>query len=350
MIVVVAVKMTHKCDKDKCPSAHVKGPKMKCGKCGNVTYLQCFGFQAGKKIDGHDTVKMSLTNGVVFTTFIPCMAFHCCSGEMSDEEQKFVLKMPTVRSTSKSRTTKPSESESMIVGELNCIKEMLKSVMKVSDAHTEQIAEIKSLSLATESNVKKATEQSASLNMSSPALQYTQAFRNRALAKARNETPTSSKRKRTDSPSRAKMNLPSPKFGTKSNVNGLSVVPKRDPNRDDKPKFEKAIWVSRLRPDVTEEQVVEFITSNTSATDKTKMNVHKLVKKDADLTLLKFVSFKIELNVDDFNLLNDPAVWPENVMVREFMQVPKATLGEFFPRLKPAQKPTSAASMETQQI
>lgn len=349
---VVVVIMQHKCDKDKCPADSRNGPKIKCGKCGNVTFLLCFGFQAGKKIDGQDTVIMALTNGVVFTAFVSCMAFHCCSDTMSAQEQKFVLKMPSARSVSKTRTTKQTESETMIANELRSIKEMLTSIKSATDTNTAEIAAIKSLSTTTDANVKKVTDQSAS-----PSMTYVQAFKNRAIEKASRTpagTPNSLKRQRTASPIRQKLNLPTAKMGTKSNVSGLSVVAKREPKRDEKPKFEKAIWVSRLSPNTTEDEVIEFITSNTPVTDKTKISVHKLVKKDADISSLKFVSFKVELNGNDFDVLNDPEVWPENIMVREFMQAPKTTFGDFFPRLDASNKSQSnvleVERMQTQTV
>lgn len=55
------------------------------------------------------------------------------------------------------------------------------------------------------------------------------------------------------------------------------------------------------------------------------------MKKGQDLSTLKFVSFKVAVNQDEFDVLMDPDVWPENVMVREFLQ--NVTLGDYFPAL-----------------
>lgn len=140
------------------------------------------------------------------------------------------------------------------------------------------------------------------------------------------------KRKRTESPA-PKIIRPQPKIGTKVVVGGLAVVPQSSQSSGaEKSKFDKAVWISRLSPAVTSDEIAAYVTSNTSITDEKRINVHKLVKKDQDLSQLKFVSFKIELNGADFDILIEPDVWPANVLVREFTPSPKPiTFGAFLP-------------------
>lgn len=115
--------------------------------------------------------------------------------------------------------------------------------------------------------------------------------------------------------------------GTKKNFAGLSVVQK--PQRAEKPSFEKAVWVSRFQNDMTTEGIIDYIATNIETKDR--FNVHKLVKKDRDVSTLKFISFKIQVSERDFDVVMDPDVWPEEVMIREFHQ--SQTLGDFFPPL-----------------
>lgn len=177
------------------------------------------------------------------------------------------------------------------------------------------------------------------------AMSYANAFKQRAIQKAASVTP--GKRKRYDSPQREKPKFPTPKIGTKSNVGGLSAIPQRARKNEEKPKFEKAIWISRLNPDTSEEQVIDYIVNNTSVTDKTKMNAHKLVKKGTEMSSLNFVSFKVELNLADFDVLNDPEVWPQHVLVREFSQAPKTTFGDhWFPALNQMNNEQATKSSE----
>lgn len=85
-----------------------------------------------------------------------------------------------------------------------------------------------------------------------------------------------------------------------------------------------------------------LLVANTPVTDKAKFNVHKMVKKGVDESTLKFVSFKVELNVEELNILDDVNLWPEGVQVREFQQVPKNELGNYFPSLNANDKQEKA--------
>lgn len=77
-----------------------------------------------------------------------------------------------------------------------------------------------------------------------------------------------------------------------------------------KPDFSKSVWVSRLNPAVTNEQMVDFIIAKTDNNDKNQLNCRKLVKKDADLSELTYVSFKIDINDEHVDEILDPEIWP----------------------------------------
>lgn len=342
-IVVVAYNTMaphHKCS-DKCPKDAKNGPKMKCCSCDNVCYLQCFGFEAGPKIDGLETVKATMNGSFVIATFLTTMALQCCSNTMTTSQQKTALKLPTTaRSTSNTRSK--NESEQTVVKELHNIKEMLASLKNATDANTAEITAIKSLSTQTDANVKKVSEQNAAMNnLSTPvgsAMKYVNEYRNRSYASAAAQSSQNAKRKRSESDEQQKMKFPEPKVGTKPNAFGLKIVPKMINVRDDKPMFEKALYVSRLDPATSNDQLTEYIVANTPVTDATKFKIHKMVKKGTDESTLKFVSFKVELNAVELDILDNVDLWPEGVRVREFQVVPKNDLGKHFPTL-PKPKP-----------
>lgn len=164
----------------------------------------------------------------------------------------------------------------------------------------------------------------------------------------RNGPQPSAKRMRSEKSSAiAEFNAPKPKTGTKTTFTGLSVVAK--PKRIKKPTFTKALWISRLNPETSEGEIADYIAQNTSITDFSKFKAHKLVKKDCDLTALKFVSFKIEMNDEEYDILSNPDVWPENVMVREFLQ--SNTLGaHIFPAFNAKNQMESMDTTEAQPI
>lgn len=152
---------------------------------------------------------------------------------------------------------------------------MLTTIQNATENNTADIAEIKMLSTSTEAGVKKVTEQNeanklsqtpnvASDQHSSPQMFFAYALRRQMRPYRTSNESELPNRKRSESPA-AKINRPQPKIGTKSNVSGLTVV--SQPERNMKPFFEMALWVSRLNPAVTCEEVVTFITTNTPITD-----------------------------------------------------------------------------------
>lgn len=57
------------------------------------------------------------------------------------------------------------------------------------------------------------------------------------------------------------------------------------------------------------------------------------------MNTLKFVSFKIEVDEDEYATLSDPDVWPEGVAMRPFVENKK--FGDFLPPMN--KKPTNEA-------
>lgn len=327
----------HKCGTE-CPA---QGPKVTCVKCKKKCNLVCFGYEKCNVIEGNETVMKKFPDGTVSVTFLSCMIFSCCSNDISSSEVRATLKFPLKRDTSKRRSS--NANENTISNEIKSMKDLLQSIKDATDANTAEIAEIKSMSTKNEANVKKITEQKEQTPNIGAAMNYAAAYRSSALSRAANQTPTSaSKRERTNSPISRKMELPAPKIGTKPSVNGLLVVPKLNRNKDDKPKFEKALFVSRLDPTTTCEQMVNYIKVHTPVKDENRFHVHRMVKKDADVTALRFVSFKIELNVDDLDVLDDESLWPDGSIVREFKPAPKNELGKYFPPLNHNSNPASS--------
>lgn len=83
-------------------------------------------------------------------------------------------------------------------------------------------------------------------------------------------------------------------------------------------RFDKSVWVSRFHTDTTADQVLDFVCSITGCDDKSKFFCKKLVKRDADLSQLRFVSFKIDVDQKYFERVADPGIWPKYILVREF--------------------------------
>lgn len=342
---------THKCSRDDCPRENVNGPKSKCAKCGNLCYLRCFGIEKRENIENTEIVKISLTNGTSMFTFLPYCVFSCCKESLTNTELKKVLKMPKAsRASSKSRQTQENVDIPSVLTELSEIKGIISEIKgKANEIHADtQVIVEKSMERNVISQSKHVNRNITSINTPNTSkLAYKQTpIKSFADIIRSNPTRNSAKRQRPDNtPEKAKFEAPKPMMGKKTVITRLNVVAK--PKRVEKPTFKKAIWVSGFDPMTTSEEIVDYIVSETSVSDKLKFNVHKLVKKDKDMTTLKFVSFKIGVNEEEFDTLCDPDTWPEHVFVREFLQ--NKTLGDFFPQLK-SQQTLNSTSPECMEV
>lgn len=124
--------------------------------------------------------------------------------------------------------------------------------------------------------------------------------------------------------------LPTPKQGKKDVQIGCPVVERQRTPRIENP-LTKAIRVANFHPSVTTDQVEKYIVENTTVTDRTKFKCTKLVKKDADLTQFTYVSFKIDVTPEAYDILKEPENWPKSNTVRDFEKLSptKPTLNDF---------------------
>ena len=291
------------CTYDGCPPINVKiESTTNCSNCNVLVHLPCIGISA----------KLAQIQS-------PNMKIFC---NKCVNEQAPLVDLTDVKNTPRSKVT-IAEIMKEVKSLRQCIESQSQDMREIKAELAKKAAdkpfepEVELLSFVTPKTKKKSTV------AKTPLISY--------AGVARNGPQPSAKRMRTEKTSEiAKFNAPKPKTGTKTEFTGLSVVGK--PKRIEKPKFTKALWVSRIGPETTEGELADWISKNTTVTDCSKFKAHKLVKKDCDLKSLKFVSFKIEMNDEEYNILCDPNIWPEEVMVREFLQ--GNTLGDhIFPAL-----------------
>lgn len=131
--------------------------------------------------------------------------------------------------------------------------------------------------------------------------------------------------------------FPTPKQGKKKVQIGRPVEQRQRVPRKENP-MSKSIHVCKFSTDTTTDDIENYIVENTTATDKSKFKCTKLVKKDADITKMKFVSFKIDATPEVFDILIDEENWPEDKQVREFIKLSpdNPTLADHFPAINPS--------------
>lgn len=97
--------------------------------------------------------------------------------------------------------------------------------------------------------------------------------------------------------------------------------------------FSKAIYVSRLKPDVTEQSIASYLKNSVSGLDESKFDLRLLLKKDQDVQRLNFISFRLSCNNDLFDKFIDPSFWPSHVLIGEFVEKRKsASVNDFLPK------------------
>lgn len=84
--------------------------------------------------------------------------------------------------------------------------------------------------------------------------------------------------------------------------------------------FGKSLRVGGLDPSVTVDVLCDYIMKNTPIMDKTKFRCTMLVRRGQDLSELTYVSAKVDVSSEDYDLLMNVDLWPNYVTVREFVR------------------------------
>lgn len=176
------------------------------------------------------------------------------------------------------------------------------------------------------SMLKKSISQTPNCNHSAGKQSYADAARKGLKNATLNDTPKSSKSTRTPRSSHPVLT------GTSNNVIGKPLSPinsnrfKATTRQNGAPRPEKAIWISRIHRETTEEELAVYIKESIGIkTDD--INVRKLVKKDREISSYSFVSFRINCSSANFNTLMNPMYWPSNSQLREFEIERNASVG-----------------------
>lgn len=311
---------THICNRNTCSTKAVGGPKMNCVECDKECFLLCYGFEKC----GVNAVKLPLLHGACIGLDPNLMSFTCakCDNVLIDDavsnkmEQMANKLIPTLNSR-ETQTKYPSPSMIRMADDLADLKSIVCEMKRKMD---EPRAKIDLLS-----NV--ATTTSGSQNYSSSSSKGKISYADILNADRLIRTPKRNKESMIAANLTEKQKLlrPPSKVGTRADTDSLVVV------ANVLPKLSKSIYVSRVSTSVTQDKMVSFIEKHSDMKKNTDFKCSLLVKKGADLSLLTFVSFKIDVTVDHFDRLMQENFWPKGIQIRPF--VPKerksVNLGDF---------------------
>lgn len=105
------------------------------------------------------------------------------------------------------------------------------------------------------------------------------------------------------------------------------------------------LYMSRIRPDVTNELVLGMVKSNLNLNEDP--DIVKLVPKGKGVSSLTFISFKIGLDPELKTQALDPSTWPEGIMFREFEEYGTQ---KFWKPMSTSTSPSTAISPITTQL
>ncbi len=82
----------------------------------------------------------------------------------------------------------------------------------------------------------------------------------------------------------------------------------------------KVVYVSKFHPSVTEKEVVDYLLSKDIITSADDVSCKILVSPNVNMDSVSFVSFKITVNSKIFHSVVNGKLWPDGVIVREFVK------------------------------
>ena len=82
----------------------------------------------------------------------------------------------------------------------------------------------------------------------------------------------------------------------------------------------KVVYVSKFHPSVTEKEVVDHLLSKDIITSADDVSCKILVSPNVNLDSVSFVSFKITVSSKIFHSVVNSKLWPDGVIVREFVK------------------------------
>lgn len=344
---------THTCERDKCPAKSVQGPTVKCVKCHRTFYLLCFGFSkcgaVGIKYKTSFNSHIAIDPSKIVFTCGGCDAVFledAVNNTIEAERKKLIQEKADVKSTmstpntSKISNDRPTSNVELKKDLMN-ITTIVKQIKQSIGVHSDDLASIKQLSMDIAKNVSNGSAANVLITESVDAIattpkptSFSQIVNEQRLL---NRQTTARKRPAAamKTPTNRPRNLPPQKMGTRAIQSDLKVVSAPQRQQIQKPNFDKSIHVSRIDKSVTLEMINEYISQNSQLKQTENFRCSLLVKKDKDVTTLTFVSFKVDVNSEHFDILNDVNFWPEGVLIREFIPKTK-TLADFMEgRLQP---------------
>lgn len=176
----------------------------------------------------------------------------------------------------------------------SAFRALCQAFQNVSETHTKAIEEVKAELVETNNKIDQLVSK-----LPDP--------------KAEPTWPTG-KRRRSSSSSSVRPEVPKSSVGRKVMTSAVPIIT----NTEDSENM-MWIWLSSFPPTVSEENIRAMVRECLSCEDEEMIDVKMLVKKDADISKLRAVSFKVGVDLKHEEAAMDGDNWPAGVSFREFI-------------------------------
>lgn len=110
--------------------------------------------------------------------------------------------------------------------------------------------------------------------------------------------------------------------------------------------FDKFLFVSNMHRSVETDAIIKHVCDKLKV-EKTQVLCHKLVKRDADISGFRFVSFKVGVERELFEKINNFHFWPAGSKIKEFINNRPKNWSQHAARLPPVQQPTLKTPLQS---
>lgn len=307
------------CSHSDCPTANThRDYTTNCGRCGKILHLLCIGIN--RKVSDvliHSNVKVYCNN---------CMKENTNTNAMPPPISSAATKQMAKALSSASTGTGQPVANVASSAKIDSIVDLLHKVHKVvSDTNAKVTSHVAS-SADTLNEVKelsvKTNAKLVEVNKNKPSFANVVSSKNKDFPPINVQTPK--RRREEDSP--LKKFVGRKLMAGTANVaeHGLGACVELNRQKRVSPSqyehLSKSIYVSRLQTDVTAEMIMEFIKSKMPELNDNDVSLRMLVKKDAKLDELTFVSYRLACTESLYGKFFDPSFWPAHVMIGEFLE------------------------------
>lgn len=346
---MLIVKMPHrKCSRDNCPAQHTsRDQTTNCHRCKGQIHLLCYG--------------INKSPGEIFVTGnIVILCDECINADFEQPSPKrkgstpnliqrtldgnLSLSIPSIESQSKKNVTVQLNTQKLIetlslelkmqTATITALKTSVDSMHDTIVQQKETVGNSIGLNDNYMSTIKKSFSDTHDLIASIKKPTFSHVVKHSLNNRNESGTPTSSRTPRNNTNSNQ---VKTPSVAGKSNhVIGKPLSPNQfRPNQranqrtrpTPKKTLEKAIWISRLHRDTTEDEILDYIRDRIGIDTDGQVEIRKLVKKDRDLASYSYISFRVSCSEALFGTLIDVNKWPSTCMLREFEMEPNSSNG-----------------------